>query len=437
MSRLLPSLAALLLLPVNLWANAGGIFQGGVESSGTVSAFEPGQTQAVRILDEQLTVELEEKEAEVQVRYIMRNITDKRVKVRFGFPIEESFDRFTHETAARALETPKSAAGYRAALGKKPLKAKFVAENSAMSAVDKRYQGIAGWMVSEVAFDPGKDTELTIRFRQPFSEDVSGISDDTQWAAKIFRYRLSTGAAWSGPIARGRIELRPKGIDPSELKILKPSKRFRKEGGSWVWEFTDLEPTLADDLEVEAVPARASYPRWADEKNTDVPRVDWNQRGQRWTMGHSNYRVTASSELPTYKTSNVADRDTKTAWAEGSQGSGAGEWLELRPEAPKPLSAIFIVPGYAESDALFSANARPKTVRIELNGEHQFTGQIPDRNFGFQGYRIPVSGYAEPVKSMRLTFEDVWPGKTSDDLCVTDVWLEAVVTGKPKIEPAR
>ena len=437
MRTILPGLLAAAILSATGWANGGGFFQGGVESSGTVSAFEPSQTQAVRVLDEQLTVDLGEKEAEVQVRYIMRNITEKRVKVRFGFPVEESFDRFTHEPAARALEIPKSAAGYRAALGKKLLKSNFVAENPAMSSVDKRYQGIAGWMVSEANFDPGKDTELTIRFRQPFSEDVTGISDDSNWSAKIFRYRLSTGAAWSGPIARGRIELRPKGIDPAELKILKPSKRFRKEEGGWVWEFTDLEPTLADDLEVEAVPARASYPRWADENNTDVPRVEWNQRGQRWTMGHSNYRVTASSELPTYKASNVADRDTKTAWAEGGQGSGAGEWLELRPEAPKPLSAIFIAPGYAESDALFAANARPKTVRIELNGERQFTGQIPDRNFGFQGYRIPVSGYEKPVKSVRLTFEDVWPGKTSDDLCVTDVWLEAVVTGKPKIEPAR
>ena len=414
---------AIVISSLPLWANGGGYYRGGVESSGTVSAFEPSQTQAVRILDEQLTVDLGEKEAEVQVRYIMRNITDKRVKVRFGFPIEESFDHFMGETPAmaraNALKIPQSAKGYRATFGGKPLKAKFVAENPDMGIADKRFKGIAGWMVSEAIFNPGQDIDLAIRFRQPFSEEGFGLdSGGGDWSAKHFRYRLSTGGAWAGSIARGRIELRPRGIDPSEVKILKPAKQFRREGENWIWEFADLEPTLADDLEVEVVPPGGDYDQF-------------KKRGTRWTETLRDYRVTASSEQTDYPAANIrdADDDNATAWAARSGTSGEGEWLELRPEKPKPLVAILLKPGY-QSSGLFIANARPKIVRVQLNGEHEFTAQVPDEN---TQHRIPVAGYAKPVKSVRLTFENVWKGKTSNDLCVTDVALEVALPGKPDI----
>ena len=75
-----------------LHANGGGYFRGGVENTGDVAGFEPKATGNIRILDEKLTIKLGPKEADVEVRYLMRNVTDKKVKVRFGFPVEESFD---------------------------------------------------------------------------------------------------------------------------------------------------------------------------------------------------------------------------------------------------------------------------------------------------------------------------------------------------------
>ena len=75
-----------------LHANGGGYFRGGVESTGDVAGFEPKATENIRMLDEKLTISLGQKEADVEVRYLMRNETNKKVKVRFGFPVEESFD---------------------------------------------------------------------------------------------------------------------------------------------------------------------------------------------------------------------------------------------------------------------------------------------------------------------------------------------------------
>lgn len=427
-----------MLRPCALQANGGGFFRGGVESSGTLGGFEPSHLQAVRIIDEQLTVDLGEDGADVNVRYIMRNETDERVKVRFGFPIEESFNSIVGEEVAA---TAKSVAGYRVTAGRKKLKANFVAEGPVVAA-DKRFKGIAGWMVSEAVFGPREEMPMAISFRQPFSDDNWGVSDDSTISAKMFRYRLSTGAAWAGPIARGRIELRAKGVDPSEVKILKPANRFRRTGNVWVWEFADLEPTLADDIEVEAVPERGHYPRHIDPrtgKRVDGPdhgvAVDWLRRGDRWTMEHKNYRITASSENPPHVMGKIGDdHGWDTAWSESVAGPGHGEWIELRPDVPKPLASLTIVPGFAASEELFAANARPKTVRVELNGEHTLRASIPDRRAEF---RIAVSGYVKPVKSVKLVFEDVWKGKKYDDLCVSDVKLEAAVEGKPKVGDPR
>jgi hypothetical protein len=76
-----------------LHANGGGYFRGGVERAGDVAGFEPKDTEKIRILDEKLIVGLGPKSADVEVRYLMRNETGEKVKARFGFPVEESFDK--------------------------------------------------------------------------------------------------------------------------------------------------------------------------------------------------------------------------------------------------------------------------------------------------------------------------------------------------------
>src|SRR6478609_2910759 len=88
---LLISCAFAVLAP-SAFANGGGYFRGGVERAGDVAGFEPKETEKIRILDEKLTVALGSKAADVEVRYLMRNETDKKVTVRFGFPVEELFD---------------------------------------------------------------------------------------------------------------------------------------------------------------------------------------------------------------------------------------------------------------------------------------------------------------------------------------------------------
>ena len=236
----------------------------------------------------------------------------------------------------------------------------------------------------------------------------------------------------------------PADIDPADIRVLKPVNRFRKEGVRWLWDFENLEPTLADDMEIEARPkefiygGRSQSGKFADFDSPDYLRADIIERGQKWSMLHSNYKVKASSTMKadgdiTYVPENIREWWEDNAWSEGVPGPGTGEWLEITPAEPKPLLGIKLKPGY-HKEGLFKANARPKKIRFELNGEHRFDADIPDQE---EEVTIPVAGYAKPVNKLRMTFTEVYPGSRFEDLCVSSVRLHVRLDKKPKIQPAR
>jgi len=420
-------------------ANGGGYFRGGTENTGDLTGFQPEHTEKIRMVDEKLTVDLGNKEAAVDIRYVMKNETDKTVKVRFGFPVEESFDDDLNEDRSPVQNGGKGAKAklkycqdYVITAGGKKVAAEWKAEEKKPNQ-DDEFRGIAGWLVSEVRFAPGQEIPVTINFTSTYPFEESSVSDDSHTGPGIFKYRLSSAACWAGTIGTGKIVLRPKGIDPAELKVLKPVNRFKKSGDEWVWEFTDLEPTLADDLQVEARPEEQSF-------NSG----EYTERGGKWSVMHANYTITASSTLPPskdhdYRPQNVKEPWGQKAWSEGAPGSGAGEWLELKPEVPKPLLSIHIHPGYwketyGENVNLFTANARPKKIHVELNGEHRFNVDVPDER---EVFRIPITGYTKPVKTVKLTFLEVYKGEFYEDLCLSGIRLSVRLDKKPKVQHAR
>lgn len=422
-------------------ANGGGYFRGGISNTGDIEGFEPRATENVQIIDEVLHIRAGKTQAAVEVRYLMRNVTDKRVKVRFGFPVETTPSRDLYSPTSPSKTDPKKAPSYcknyQITAAGKPLKVKWQAEKNPEN--DERMKQLSGWNISELTFAAGQEIPVMIRFESPYPGGHWHISDEGSSDAGIFRYRLSTAACWSGPIARGRIIIEPDGIHPDDILVIKPVNRFKKEGTNWVWNFDNLEPTLADDLEIECQPAARTYHTQINGAQGPTQRyATYIERRERWSMSHTNYTVKASSTLAPdgdirYDPENILDPWQKNAWSEGAEGPGIGEWLELTPVTPKPLHGIRLKPGY-QKPTLFKANARPKTIRIELNGEHRFDAEIPDRD---EEIEIPISGCTKPVRKIRLTFTDVYPGTHYEDLCITSVSLHAKLDRKPKIQPAR
>lgn len=422
----------LLVSTVGALANGGGYQRGGAVG-GDLAGFEPQAAGNVRILDEQLTARVGPEAAEVEVRYLMRNETAKKVKVRFGFPVDETpgDEAFGDDgTPMPPAVFPRHCQNYQLTAGGQPVKAKWEAEPKpkANAAPDKRFAGLRGWFVSELTFAANEEKPVLIRFRSGYAQTGFHVSDNGTMGRALFTYRLSTAACWAGTILKGRIVLKPVGIDPAELKVLKPVNRFRKEGDSWVWDFENLEPTLADDINAEVEPEVVSF--------SGEGRLNHGRNG-RWYYTSTDFAIKASSVLPpqdgkSYGPEKLTEYDG--VWSEGASGSGAGEWLEFRPKAAKALQALAIRPGFQKTPGLFQANARPKKVTMILNGEHTVRAEIPDAPVIC---RIPTGGYDKPVKTIKLVFDEVWPGTKFEDLCLSGVWMEIKLPKKPKESPVR
>ncbi|MFP2926079.1 NADase-type glycan-binding domain-containing protein [Pyxidicoccus sp. 3LG] len=137
--------------------------------------------------------------------------------------------------------------------------------------------------------------------------------------------------------------------------------------------------------------------------------------------------VTASSVLADakepgrYGPANLLDEDPGSIWAEGTKGTGAGEWVELSFPPDTPVHAFLVTPGNPKSAKLYKANARPRKAKLELKlAEGRKLDYVLDfpRDFPAGGAIYVHYRRQFAVKSARLTVLTVWPGSRYRDLCL-------------------
>jgi hypothetical protein len=145
----------------------------------------------------------------------------------------------------------------------------------------------------------------------------------------------------------------------------------------------------------------------------------WND----WNRFQENYH-------PLY----VSDDDPRTAWTEGSPGSGAGEWLRLTVSKMDGATRarLRLRAGYQKSSALFKANARPKEVTFKLlpSGVEKHA-TLADAE-GWQ--EVVIEQPAGPLDTIELRFGTVYEGKKYTDLCISDI--QVFVAAETKENPA-
>lgn len=141
----------------------------------------------------------------------------------------------------------------------------------------------------------------------------------------------------------------------------------------------------------------------------------------------------ASSVLPKSKTAdyeaeNVVDGDQKTAWAEGVDGNGIGEWIAVYLGDIATLGKvgeveIVVESGYQKSYSAFEDNGAPTHVRLELYCDDKVVAQdkVDVKRHRFNGHAfaslsLPKSG----TLWLRTTLLEVRPGKKWEDACITE-----------------
>lgn len=399
------------LLSSMVFGNGGG-YHYGVKFTGTVAPFTAEGTENVQILDEKLDIILGDDAAKVSVLYKMKNVTDKKVKVKFGFPVEDvesSWDLQKNEITT--THGPAYTRDYLVTLNGKVLKHKFMVEPFGS---DKKkglapFKGseilkeIKGWQVSTMSLEKGETVSLHIAYYSQYDQETVSISDDVTSSAHIFKYRLSTGAVWHGPIKQGSVTVSyVKALDPEAVRVEKPVNRFKKVGDKFVWKFKNLEPTLADDITIQAKPEESEYYYSGDDKKI----YSYVLLDRKWFIKHQKFSLTATSTLPdqgehSYKVDNLK-KPWEGIWSEGVQGSGIGESITLKLTKPRKVPAISMMNGYCHEEELFQKNNRIKTMEVLINGKVKKTFTLPDTS----DERRYFLEYSKPVSALKLTIKE-------------------------------
>ena len=448
----------------------GGAWQVGVPLTGNGAASDKGRSTNVSIEEENLTIDLHQEFAAVEVHYRMKN-TGPAVSQDFFFPVE----RWTPEDEAEEHDNPGGKVAdledYRIMADKSELKVKTIdlkpaARPSPTPSANSETEEAAGeeeenarvykfeddfppptrhWKKSEIPFAANQAREVTIRYRVGYSGAESSVSDDGHRTDLIMFYSLSPAATWKGVIGKGKIVVNVLHPRPEEVAMERPNERFKKVSETrYEWSFENLKPTLADDLKIVAHRAWDSYSTGYSESEEErqTPREYFIQ-GERYYLLHGDFEATASSTLKSagekkYDANNVRSLEGDLAWAEGVEGDGIGESLTLTVNRPLPLDEIEIMPGYRSlsNPSLWMKNNRVAELEITLNGERTFSAKIPDEKFE-DNYPIPVRDYDQPVKTVKLTIKAVHRGTAARDTCISSIRLKGKLAEKPTFHPAR
>lgn len=151
----------------------------------------------------------------------------------------------------------------------------------------------------------------------------------------------------------------------------------------------------------------------------------------------------ASSKVSNYKPNNICDLSEETAWVEGVEGNGIGEWIAIyigKYEELKQLNdvEVNILPGYTKSWDSYENNGKPKLIQLDLFLDNKNIGSkllecplFEDDEFSdCFGYYCTTS---IPVKNIDIPKGTLWlkatiikaiKGKKYDDTAISEVILK-------------
>lgn len=135
---------------------------------------------------------------------------------------------------------------------------------------------------------------------------------------------------------------------------------------------------------------------------------------------YKEFSLTSSSQSENYPALYVLDDNITTAWVEGVDGDGIGEWIKFKSSINQNVSGIMIINGYVKSHDLYYANNRIKRILVELSDNTIIEKDLNDNTFDYQTikFKQPVD-----VKSIKITILEVYLGNKYNDTCISEIRL--------------
>ena len=116
-----------------------------------------------------------------------------------------------------------------------------------------------------------------------------------------------------------------------------------------------------------------------------------------------------------YGAQNLFAGSSASAWVEGRDGNGVGEWITIEFDGMRLVRSITVRNGYQKSNDIFRKNNRVRQLRVMFSQGETQTFSVPDR-FGQEQIDLPT-----PVKAywMKFIIDEVWAGNRYTDTAIT------------------
>jgi len=139
---------------------------------------------------------------------------------------------------------------------------------------------------------------------------------------------------------------------------------------------------------------------------------------------YSSYLLEQNLARFAYHPINLFDENTQTAWLEGAQGDGIGEWVELSLFAPIDLSAIVVSNGHGKPAGQFENNGRVSKLRVTVGTNITREFELKDRPEP-QALKLKADG----VKWIRLKIAGAHKGTVNRHAGITELSLQCKLSG--------
>ncbi len=132
----------------------------------------------------------------------------------------------------------------------------------------------------------------------------------------------------------------------------------------------------------------------------------------------------ASSVLPPdqytsyYGPRNATDGNVRTAWNEGADGNGVGEWMSLEADSEQVVRGVRIVGGYPKREDVYYNNNRPKNVTIELSDGYTQHVTLEDAMGEWQEFEFDKLHKTDYIK---VTIDSVYSSAKWNDAAIAEV----------------
>jgi VWFA-related protein len=284
------------------------------------------------------------------------------------------------------------------------------------------------WLASIRADGGGDEPE------NPLDAMDRAMKLETRGGAKVVFILITDASFHSGdsvtkrqllPVAKA---IKLKGIDvyPIATKLERYRWLARETNGTY---FDILEPfskvldalsvKLTSQYRIRYVSSNSAFDNsW---RAVQVTVKDWDDGTEKY-KSKANIKVSSTlmeKNRPSdaYGAQNMVDGDTATAWNEGAEGDGIGEWAQFDFDKPVRLKAIKIIAGYTKTKRIFRANNRVKKLRLHFSDGKTQEVRLGDK----MTYQTIDIDRSTPTRSLKLEILDVYKGKRYHDTAISEV----------------